>query len=87
MEPELRQILKEIQDDGAKRAEMLTEMRTVLLGPKEQPESGLMAQVRDNASRITRIERGVMYALGLGGTGGAAWNWTAIKQGLTGLMS
>lgn len=85
----LSQILRNQADAADERKNqgiMIAEIRTGLFGPTNQPEEGLMAKVRRHGERIGRIEKGIIYAMGGAGLGGGAWNFTALKGMVTGML-
>lgn len=85
----LSQILRNQADAADERKNqgiMIAKIEAGLFGPENQPEEGLMAKVRRHGERINRIEKGIVYALGGGGLGAGAWNLTAIKQAVVGMI-
>lgn len=86
----LSQILRNQADaaeDRQQQGNMISEIRTVLLGPTGQPDSGVLATVGRLKIRVGRIEKGIIYLAGGGGLGAGVWNFGAIKTAFAGLLS
>lgn len=76
---EIREEQKTARDERQKQSTMLTEIHTVLMGPKEHPDSGLVAIVANDSRRISRIEKFLLWGGGAGVLGGGTLNWSALK--------
>lgn len=75
---EIRDEQKTARDERQKQSTMITEIHTVLMGPDQHPDSGLVAIVASNGKRITRIEKFMLWGGGLSVTGGGSW--AALKS-------
>lgn len=75
---EIREEQKTARDERQKQSIMLTEIHTVLMGPEQHPDIGLVAIVANNGRRITRIEKFLLWGGGAGVFGGGGW--AALKS-------
>lgn len=79
----------ERKEQGANIAQMgstLARLETVLLGPDNQPETGLLATVTRMKGRVGRLEKAFLGIFTVGGSGTAATAyWDSLKALIPGL--
>lgn len=75
---EIREEQKVAREERQKQSIMLTEIHTVMMGPDQHPDIGLVAIVANNGRRITRIEKFLLWGGGAGVFGGGGW--AALKS-------
>lgn len=75
---EIREEQKTARDERQKQSTMLTEIHTLMMGPEQHPDVGMLAIVASNSRRITRIEKFLLWGGGAGVSVGGTW--TALKS-------
>lgn len=81
---EIREEQKTSRDERLKQSTMITEIHTVLMGPDQHPDIGLVAIVASNSRRISRMEKFLLW----GGASGVSvgGGWTALKSFIPGIF-
>lgn len=61
------------RDQRLDQSNMITEIHTVLIGPKGLEHTGLVSQVQKNTKDIGVLQKFIIGTMGLGGVGGGVW--------------
>lgn len=77
---EIRDEQKKARQERQDQSILITQIHTVLMGPKEYPDIGLLAQVGRTRDRVSRVEKFLMLGGGAGILGGGTLNWAALKS-------